>query len=332
MKKINNNAQVSIIFLFWATVLLFSSCKRHPEMPITIVRMEQTLFTLPVDSISVYVPQLQQLYGDLLIELSIETGIALPDAPEFPEELAGFITYPDMVITFERVMEKYPDMNEFERELGRAFYNYKKYFPDRAIPSVYTLIAGFNSRGFVTNDLLAISIEHYLGKDDDIYSRLMLPNYERRLKDRKYLLVDCLSEWTSYQFPFNDSINSVLANILYHGKIKYAVQQLIPTMPDSILFGFTPDQMRWCRNNTAQMYTFFVENRLLFSTDQFTINKLVGPSPFTSLFTSESPGRAAVWLGYRIIAAYMKREKASLEELLLNYDYQQILHKAKFKP
>ena len=324
--KIQNSKILVLILLF------IFSCERNPEIPITIDRMEQTLFTLPVDSISEYIPQLQQRYDDLLLELSLEIGIATPDAPQYPEELAGFITYPDMQFTYERVMEIYPDLKELERGFGRAFYNYGRIFPDRAIPSIFTLISGFNSKGYVTNNILAISLEHYLGRDEEIYLRLMMPGYERYLKDRKYLLPDCMSEWISYQFPFNDSINNVLANILYHGKIKYAVNQLLPATPDSILFGYSPAQMRWCRNNTAQMYTFLIENRLLFSTDQFTINKLVGHAPFTSTFTSESPGRASIWLGYRIIAAYMKREKVSLEEMLLNNDYQQILHKAKFRP
>ena len=44
---------------------------------------------------------------------------------------------------------------------------------------------------------------------------------------------------------------------------------------------------------------------MLFSTDGFLIRKFTGEAPFTSYFTEESPGRAVVWTGFRIIERYM---------------------------
>ena len=138
--------------------------------------------------------------------------------------------------------------------------------------------------------------------------------------------------WLSTEFPCNDSINNVLSNILYEGKIMYTLHQLLPSTPDSLLFGFTPGQMQWCRNNTAQMWTFLSDKRMWYSTDRLTINKLIKPAPFCSLFTHESPGRAVIWMGYSIIASYMKNNKPSLEALLKDDDYQKILSEAKFRP
>jgi hypothetical protein len=63
------------------------------------------------------------------------------------------------------------------------------------------------------------------------------------------------------------------------------------------------------------------------------IRKLTDEAPFTSYFTSESPGRAAVWLGFRIIEAYMmKNPEVSLEALMRETDIQWILEKAKYNP
>ena len=75
-----------------------------------------------------------------------------------------------------------------------------------------------------------------------------------------------------------------------------------------LIFGFTTDQMKFCRNNESQMWQYLIENNLLFSTDQFIIRKLTGEAPFTQYFSNESPGRAAVWLGFRIVESYMMRE------------------------
>jgi hypothetical protein len=108
---------------------------------------------------------------------------------------------------------------------------------------------------------------------------------------------------------------------------------MLPETTDDIIFGFTADQMKFCRNNESQMWQYIIEHNLLFSTDQFTIRKLIGESPFTSYFSRESPGRAAVWIGFRIIESYMmKNPGAKIDDMMKNTDVQGILEKAKYSP
>jgi len=108
---------------------------------------------------------------------------------------------------------------------------------------------------------------------------------------------------------------------------------MLPESPDELIFGFTSDQMKFCRNNEDQMWQYLIENDLLFKTDQFTIRKLTGEAPFTSFFSNESPGRAAVWLGFRIVESYMmKNPGVKLEDLMNNTDVQDLLEKAKYRP
>ena len=320
------------LYLF-LTVLFFNSCGRQPEIPIKISRLEQSMFTVPIDSIQDYTSLWEEEYGDLFNLYCINIiCIGSPKSPNFHEELTKFITHPDMNFVFERVMEVFPDLNEIESGLGKAFYNYNKAFPDRDIPSVYTLMSGLNESMIVTETAIAIALDKYLGKEEEIYFRMDMPNYMRQVMDSKYIVRDCMENWISTEFPFNDSINNLLANIIYKGKIMYALHKLIPEAPDSLIFGFTPNQMRWCYNNTDMMWRHLVENKMLFITDNFAISKLINPAPFSFSSTRESPGRAVTWLGYRIVTSYMKRNKVTLEALLKDDDYQKILEKARFKP
>ena len=113
----------------------------------------------------------------------------------------------------------------------------------------------------------------------------------------------------------------------------YFVKKMLPDVHDTIVLGFTPAQLKWCNNNSEQMWTYLVGNKLLFSTNNLTIRKLVYPAPFTSYFSQESPGRAAVWLGYKIVSAYMKHNKdITLPQLMQEPDYQKILRMSNFKP
>ncbi len=311
-----------------------SACQLSSEkVTIQIGRMEQSLFSTPIDSVAAYVPRLHRQYGELLNLYSLRViCIGAPDDPQYPRRLTEFLTDSHMYGAYRKVEQAYPDLKDIESGLSDAFTVYRKEFPERVIPSVYTLISGFNQSMITADTILAVALDKYLGPDEEMYSGLGLARYQRRLTDRKYIVPDCMRAWVGTEFPYNDSVDNVLNNILYEGKIAYLLHRMLPNTPDSLLFGFTPDQMRWCGNNTGQMWTFLVENKLLYTTDPLTIHKLVSPAPFCSFFTRESPGRAAVWLGYQIILSYMKHNKATLRELAADNDYREMLAKAKFKP
>ena len=150
---------------------------------------------------------------------------------------------------------------------------------------------------------------------------------------RDYIVPDCMKAWGYTNYEFKDSANCLLNNILYEGKMVYFVKKMLPDTHDTTVLGFTPAQLKWCTNNGEQMWTYLVEHKLLFSTNNLTIRKLVYPAPFTSYFTQESPGRAAVWLGYKIVSAYMKNNKnITLPQLMQETDYQKILRMSNFKP
>ena len=63
------------------------------------------------------------------------------------------------------------------------------------------------------------------------------------------------------------------------------------------------------------------------------IKKFVEDGPFTKEFTNESPAKAAVWIGSRIIEAYMKRNNLiTPDSLMRDNDYQEMLRKSNYKP
>src|SRR6056297_1061877 len=108
---------------------------------------------------------------------------------------------------------------------------------------------------------------------------------------------------------------------------------MMPEAHDSLITGFTTSELQWCENNEEQMWTHLVEEKLLLSTDYMTINKLVNPAPFTSGFPRQSPGKAAVWLGWQIVDEYMRRNKdLSLKKLMETEDYRKILRESHYKP
>jgi hypothetical protein len=302
-------------------------------LPLQIERLEMAVFNIPLDSIADYNQLFKSEYGELWNLYCKEViQIGSPDNSAIAIELSKFRTDPTMNQVYERVLEVYPNLNDLENQLGRAFYRYNKELPNMPIPHIYTMISGFNQSMMTSDSILAIALDKYLGKNEQMYSLLGIPLYVRQTMDSKYLAADCMRAWLYTEFPFSATTDNVLSNMLYEGKIMYAVSRMLPHSADSIIFGFTPEQIQWCKQNAAQMWTSLIENRILFSADQALIGRLIDPAPFTSIFSNQSPGRASVWIGYQIVKSYMKRNKTSLHELLSYRDYQQILDNARYRP
>jgi uncharacterized protein YjaZ len=81
------------------------------------------------------------------------------------------------------------------------------------------------------------------------------------------------------------------------------------------------------------MWSYFIAQKLLYTTDQAEVMKFTTDGPFTSAFSKEAPPRVGYWLGRQIVKQYMnKNPKVTLQQLMNETDAQVILTKAKYKP
>ena len=121
--------------------------------------------------------------------------------------------------------------------------------------------------------------------------------------------------------------------MVYRGRLLYFTKAMIPEGPDTLNWGLTSKNLDFCISNEKSMWTSLIENKFLFSTDRFTIDKFILEGPFTKDFGRESPARAAVWIGYRIICAYMENNPdVTLPELMEEKDYMKILNLSAYNP
>ncbi len=333
--------KLSLYVLFIAVAAIFSCKSGHDNIDlksinvkVEIKRFEKALFSVNPDSIIESVPKLSNEFGDffnLFGEGIIHIGKV--EDPEFSNYLESFITDKMVSETYRKVQEVYPNLDNLNVEFTDAFKRYHFYFPNRSIPKIYSFVSGFNQSTVLANGILGIGLDRYLGSDYINYPRLGIPMYSINDMKPSKITSDCMRAWAIGEFPFNDSIDNLVNNIIYEGKLMYFTKKILPEQPDSLIFGFSPTQMKWCDNNEKQMWTYLIENKMLFISDSFIINKLINDAPFTSGFSQESPGRAVVWLGYRIVSAYLKNNKEiTFQKMMMLRDYQMIFNQSKYRP
>ncbi len=337
--------RIIIVIFLMALLPVLVSCRRDHyrvntskiSLSIEIKRLEKDLFSSDPAEIPSMLPVLTDKYGDFLQLFSNVINAGNINDPAFSDMLVRFCTDKMNNEVYASVISAYPDIQNLKKELENAFRHYLRYFPGARVPAVFTCITGFNNSIITVRDsILGIGLDRYLGRNCEYYSQLEIYKYIAARMNSWNIVPDCMSAWGTIQWEFGSMkypSDNVLTEMIHEGKIKYFERCMLPEVNDTIIFGFTADQMKFCRNNESQMWDYLIENDLLYKTDQFIIRKLTGEAPFTTYFTNESPGRASVWIGFRIVESYMlKNDKVTLEELMRDADIQNILVKAKYRP
>lgn len=334
-------------FLIMALMILFAvSCKKDQyrvnvssiKVDIEIRRLEKDLFSPDPEQIIQELPGIRKKYKGFLELFSSDlvTGIGDVNDPSYGDLLVRFCTDKQNNDIYALTMKVYPDVKRIEKDLENAFRHYLHYFPDKKVPAIFTCITGFNTSVITGDSVLGIGLDRYLGADCKYYPMLGIYKYISARMTPEYLVPDCIYGWGSSEWDYRNMKYpdyNLLSEMVHEGKLKYFEKCMLPALSDEMIFGYTPDQMKFCRNNENRMWTYLIEHDLLFSTDQFTIRKFTGEAPFTSYFTSESPGKAAVWIGFRIVESYMmKNHDVELGDLMKDPAFQKIVEKAKYNP
>lgn len=304
------------------------------DVSVTVQRFDQDLFAVNPDSIAAEVPALEGEYGnfaDLFFEGIIRVGRSTE--PQYYTYLARFLTDTMVNNAYHRAQLVFPNLVSLNQSITDAFRRYRYHFPGKTVPKVYSFVSGYNLSVAVGDSLVAIGLDRYLGSDTPQYAMLGIARYMTGKMTPQKIPSDVVKAWLYGEFPFNDSINNLLSNMIYEGELVYITRHLLPDEPETLIHGFTQEQLSWCKKNEKDMWTHLIENKSLFTTNSFDINKFINDAPFTSGFPQESPGRAAVWVGYRIIESFMERnDTISLSDLMGIGDYQKILGMARYKP
>lgn len=323
-------------------IILLICCQRNPlkidvsgiDVNLVIKRLDRDIFTVTPEDKELAIQKLRHTYGSFFNAYN-ENVIALGDPADslYPVYLNTFLIDSMRILSHLKIDSVFNDLDDLERKLQDGFRHYKYYFPDKTIPQVITIISGFNQSMIMTNDAIGISLDNYLGADCPFYKMLGLPEYKRVNMHKDKIPADVLYSWGISEFAFDETNNSLLSEMIYEGKMLYFLDAMLPEEPDYLKIGFTPAKLEWCNKNEAGMWTYLVEHRLLFSTDRMNIIRFTSPAPFTSSFTTESPGRSGVWLGWQIVKKYIKKNPGiKLSELMNENDYQKILNNSGYSP
>jgi hypothetical protein len=328
---------IGILFL-----IFFFSCKPNRlkvnvsdiNVDLKITRLEQMMFGIDQSKLDKNLEVIKNNHLNFFdIYTSYVLNIGTTNSPGFKTNLNTFIN--DSVISrvADSILTVFSTIDWLKTDLTMGFKHYKYYFPGAQIPQIYTCVSGFNKSVFICNDGIGIGLDKYFGPGCIFYAYLGIPQYKRAKMYPEKIVTDVFNSIFLSDFPCNDSINNLLSNMIYQGKAMYFTKAMCPSTPDSVIIGYSAKQLQWCRENENKMWTYLIEQKIIYESERLILQKFIGDAPFTNSFSNDSPGRTGCWLGWRIVSSFMnKNPEISLNKLLLMNNSQQILNQSGYFP
>jgi hypothetical protein len=295
-----------------------------------LVRFDSALYRYltqqePADSLLRHRPFLD-LYGEKVL------GIGRSDSAGFYDRLRHYFAEPTLMQIYRDEQQCMANLSALTSELSTAQKLLQKHFPELPLPTIYLHVSGWGQNVIVDESFLSLSADKYLGENYALYGDFFYP-YQRQRMTPECMATDYLLGFLMAAFPFQGNEAVLLDRMIYEGKLRYLLSRLLPRRQPFEWTGYTAQQYAWCEQHCARIWKTILEQQQLFTPDYATTAAYLQDAPFTSTLTADSPGRVGIWLGFRIVQAYMRqRPRTEWQALMQHADPVAFLKEARFRP
>lgn len=232
--------------------------------------------------------------------------------------------YSESIRAFER--HESAVLSDFELAFQRLLH----YYPEIPVPQIQTVVSGLYNDLVVTNENLVIGIDYFIG-DTATYRPQDIPKYILKRYTYDYLVPTTMKFVASPLAQLGDE-NTLLSEMIDHGKVYYLISQLLPCTPDHEIIGFTKQELLDVNANQEIIWASLIENQALYETGEFHKRKFLGERPNVYEIGEKCPGRIGAWVGWQIVQSYMNKTNVSMQEMLRTNDHHSLFAESEYKP
>lgn len=317
----------------WSCEREASHCVTQPDVSAVHVEFELERFTDSIARIDSKNELVALLTREPLFRDYIFRRTAYPDDSVFVNSLYERFTNPHFDTLIQETKRVFGDERELRAQFEEAFRNMKYYYPDFVPPRVKTLVSGLDTDLLVTDTLIIVSLDFYLGAGAKY--RPGMYEYLLRQYEKNNIVPSCMLMYgIDRQYNHTDmSDRSVLADMIAYGKSYYFAKHMLPCTPDSVLMRYTAKEIEGSQKNQDLIWARLLEDKVLFETSHIVKQRYLGERPKTLEVGEECPGRIGQWVGWQIVNAYMKSNPdVTLPELMVTANAQDIFKRSGYKP
>jgi hypothetical protein len=330
MKKLS---LIFLVGLLWGCGKNEEECVFIPDVspddvPLTVQHFEDTLANITSKNELVAFLGRQPIIRDEILRRG-----EYPDDSVFIDEMFKRFTHPGIKKLLAETKRVFGDGSGLISEFNQAFANLKYYYPEFVPPKIKTVISGLDTDLYVTDSLIVVGLDFFLGADANFRPKTY--DYLMRRYDPQDIVPSCLLIYgISNRFNRTDvKDRTILADMVAYGKSFYFTKRMVPCTPDSLLIWYTEEEIEGARKNENLIWARFVEDKILFSTNVIDKKNYLGDRPVTIQVGEKCPGRIGQWVGWQIVNEYMEAHpEKSLPELMGMENAQALFKNSKYKP
>jgi hypothetical protein len=249
--------------------------------------------------------------------------------------LKDFATDPYSITLYQKVKTTFPDLKNVEPMIEDVLAYFHYYYPEIELPTkAFTCITGINADEpsvQIIDNQLVISLDWYLN-GDEVYDQIGMPKYIQVRTGLATLAKDVAEQlYTNYLYEWRKQ-GQVVDEMVFCGRRDFFVEALCPTLPDSILLGYSQEQWKWVTENEGQVWADVVGSRRLYDAGLDNYMMFFGDGPFTQAYSYEAPSRLGEFFGLNIIRSYFSNNEILLQDLMQRKDFQNIFQDSRYKP
>ena len=229
------------------------------------------------------------------------------------------------------VRKTFPAPQYLFQDLDNAIRKYNANSNIKLSPKITFLITGFFNDIIVDSKDIIIGLDYFLERSNK-FKPTDLPAYILDRYTPNHLNSIALSSYLSQYNLINEVDQTLINEIISFGKLYYVVSELLDCTSDNVVLGYSEEELSVLEDNEAFIYSFFLQNELLFVESNLIKQKYLSERPSTFEIDKSVPGRVGRWLGWKIVSSYMSNSTYSLEELLREDDYKNIFYNSNYNP
>jgi hypothetical protein len=268
-----------------------------------------------------------------VMEFSFGYCLGIPISPDsvFLRKVKDFKSDP-YIKRLEREISKL-ELNKARNDIDEGIKRMKVHFPNQLIPKHLFFINGlFSASVFCTEKEVVIGLDRYVGGNKQVIQELPSQQFHGWIKkgmDLRFLGRDVFSAWLMTNY-IEETDENFASEMIRWGKILFITKQLLPNENESSILRYFPDQWEWAVSSEKSVWRYFVDEELLFKSDEETRVHLLKEGPFSIGLPKESPDRIGHFMGYRMVQDYALEKKIPLKDLI-KVPYNEILQAYKAK-
>jgi len=218
--------------------------------------------------------------------------------------------------------------DRLQKELTAAFQRIFDEFPQTKTPKIRTVFSGFGGLSaefsaqnmVVTDSLIIIGLDFFMGKKG-LYMPPNVYDYQIRKLEPAALVGQLVLQYSAFFNQQNPEDHTLLSDMIWYGKSYAFTKRVLPNVADTLLFGYTTQELAESNAFQGEVWEHFIDNSLLFKKDEVTKTKYVGERPKTPEIGPACPGSIGRWLGWVIVNQYMAQNpNINLPKLMANQE------------